>query len=458
MTISDIVLKNGSSTLKNLYPLVKVLTKEDKASLAAKGYAPGFTAAEWPYDLPAEKIYYSNSLFPGTFYFDDGPVIPIVIDLHIVGSQRMKLQEISEEFCAFVKRTAAKLAAPTLEQVSSYLLSLDDGFRADVLEAYIRNSPPSPQLCDLFMAYYTMSDYGAGRYHPDTIRKLFSGRSAGQKQAVADALADYPDVVPVYRGEAEGSTSYRNAFSWSLDINTAFFFACRHGDKNHARIIRAKACKKDILAVSLDSREREIFLLPDSIFDAGVEKLIGPDSTLVMPPKYADVYAAGRRDIQRLYRSRRKEMKSGHDMIHSARVLFLACAIIQAGKLKLTVAELKQLSQAIVYHDIGRQNDAEDDGHGLAGRQIYEESRHDAVTAFLIEFHCRKDEDAYRHLQASGIKVKQRTWLLYQTLKDADALDRVRFGIYALDVNYLRLPISHKLVPLAVAAETGIQL
>lgn len=86
----------------------------------------------------------------------------------------------------------------------------------------------------------------------------------------------------------------------------------------------------------------------------------------------------------------KKETKSDNDMIHSARVLFLACAIIQAGKLKLTVAELKQLSQAIVYHDIGRNNDAEDDGHSLTSRQIYGDSRHDAVTAFLIEFHVGK--------------------------------------------------------------------
>lgn len=63
-------------------------------------------------------------------------------------------------------------------------------------------------------------------------------------EAVVDDLADYPDALPIYRGEAEGSTSYRNAFSWSLDINTAFFFACRHRDKNHARIIRAKTRKK----------------------------------------------------------------------------------------------------------------------------------------------------------------------------------------------------------------------
>lgn len=115
-----------------------------------------------------------------------------------------------------MKKTAARLAAPILEQSLSCLLSLDDGFRADVLEAYIRNSTPSPQLCDLFMTYYTMNDYGAGRYPPDTIRKLFSGRSAGQKQAVEDTLANYPDVVSVYRGEAEGSTYFSFLIPFSM--------------------------------------------------------------------------------------------------------------------------------------------------------------------------------------------------------------------------------------------------
>ena len=32
------------------------------------------------------------------------------------------------------------------------------------------------------------------------------------------------------------------------------------------------------------------------------------------------------------------------------------------------------------------------------------------------------------------------------------------FGIYDLDVNQLRLPISHKLVPLAVTAVAGIKI
>lgn len=78
---------------------------------------------------------------------------------------------------------------------------------------------------------------------------------------------------------------------------------------------------------------------------------------------------------------------------------------------------------------------------------------------FLIEYHCLNDTLAEEYLQSADIiRAKKRTWLLYQILKDADALDRVRFGIYDLDVYQLRLPISHKLVPLAVTAVIGIKI
>lgn len=81
------------------------------------------------------------------------------------------------------------------------------------------------------------------------------------------------------------------------------------------------------------------------------------------------------------------------------------------------------------------------------------------AVSFLIEYHCLDDKLAEEYLKTTDtIRARKRTWFLYQILKDADALDRVRFGIYDLDVNHLRLPISHKLVPLAVTAVTGIKL
>ena len=100
--------------------------------------------------------------------------------------------------------------------------------------------------------------------------------------------------------------------------------------------------------------------------------------------------------------------------------------------------------------------------HGKAGREIYKKtagSSADPAVCFLIKYHCLDDKLAEEYLKSTDtIRARKRTWLLYQILKDADALDRVRFGIYDLDVNQLRLPISHKLVPLAVTAVTGIRI
>ena len=323
---------------------------------------------------------------------------------------------------------------------------------------------------------YTITDYSAGVYDADLLRKLISSRSGKQIHTINNALAVYPEELTVYRGEAEGSTDYRKAISWSLDINTAFFFACRQGDQNHARIIRAKIHRKDILALNLDSREKEVLAIPGTPYDITTEQLIGPDSPSVYPLKYLDQYAIVRERIRPLYKRKKGsgvqesndreggtgQRHSDHSRLHSAQVLFLALTIIQAGRIKLNPVELSQLLTAIVFHDIGRTNDNVDHHRGKASREVYEKTAgksSDPVVSFLIEYHCLDDKLAEEYLKTiDTIRAKKRTWLLYQILKDADALDRVRFGIYDLDVNQLRLPISHKLVPLAVTAVAGIKI
>ena len=462
LTVSDVLLKNGTARLEDFYPLTEVRTASDKEKLLSQGYNPGYTVSEWPYHLPADKIYYSRHLIPSTYYYDlDNRVIPIALCLNIYGTERLPVIKDTSQFCKYILDFAASLQTPDKNKIFSYLFNQDDGIRSELLAEYIRRSAPSPDLYDLFLRLYTITDYRAGVYGTDLLQKLASGRSDEQIDRMNSVLADYPEELPIYRGEAESSTDYRQAFSWSLDINTAFFFACRHGDQNHARIIRARIHKKDIIALNLDSREKEIIAVPGVPFEVTVERLIGPDSPLVMPPRYLDEYRKGIEQIRRLYKLHRKNGR-GHGQLHSARVLFLALAIIQAGKIKLELRELTQLSTAIVFHDIGRKNDRMDDGHGKAGREVYEKnarSSADPAVCFLIEYHCLDDKLAEEYLKSTDtIRARKRTWLLYQILKDADALDRVRFGIYDLDVNQLRLPISHKLVPLAVTAVTGIKL
>ena len=462
LTVSDILLKNGTARLEDFYPLTKVKTASDKEALLSQGYHPGYTVSEWPYALPVDKIYYSKHLIPSTYYYDpDNEAIPIALCLNIYGTERIPIIPNSDQFCKYILDFAASLQNPDKDKIFSYLYNQDDGIRSQLLAEYIRRSDPSPELYDLFLMLYTITDYSAGVYDADLLRKLASSRSSEQLHTINDALVAYPKELTIYRGEAEGSTNYRKAISWSLDINTAFFFACRQGDQNHARIVQGKIHRGDVLALNLDSREKEVLAIPGTPYDVITERLIGPDSPLVMPFRHLDEYRKGVEQIQRLYKLHQRG-GTGHGKLHTARVLFLALAIIQAGKVRLNRAELSQLTNAIVFHDIGRKNDRVDDGHGKASQEIYEKnagSSADPTVCFLIEYHCLDDKLAEEYLKTTDtIRARKRTWFLYQILKDADALDRVRFGIYDLDVNQLRLPISHKLVPLAVTTVTGIKI
>lgn len=328
-TISDILLQNGTASLKGFYPLTEVKTKTDKKSLVAKGYAPGYTVFEWPYHLPADKIYYNRQLFPCTYYYNpDNAAIPIALNLNIYGTQRLLTIKDDNEFCTYILDYAESLKYPGKKNIFSYLLAQDDVLLSELLAEYIQRSDPSPDLYDLFLSFYTIIDYGAGAYDATLLQKLFSGRSDEQIQAVSAALSDFPEIISIYRGEVEGSTPYHKAFSWSTDINAAFFFACRHGDKDHARIIRAKVRKKDIMAAILDSKEKDVIVLPGMPFEVNKERLIGPSFPLVMPPRYLDEYVNGREEIRRLYKCHNKGVAVKHDMVHSARLLFLALSII----------------------------------------------------------------------------------------------------------------------------------
>lgn len=276
LTVSDILLENGTARLEDFYPLTKVKTASDKKKLLSQGYNPGYTVSEWPYALPVNKIYYSKHLIPSTYYYDpDNEAIPIALCLNIYGTERIPIIPDSDQFCEYILDFAASLQNPDKDKIFSYLYNQDDGIRSQLLAEYIRRSSPSPELFDLFQMLYTVTDYNAGEYGTDLLQKLAFCRSDAQIQKIHNALADYPEELIVYRGEAEGSTNYRKAISWSLDINTAFFFACRHGDQNHARIIRARIHKQDVIAVNLDSREKEIIAVPGVPIKVTVERLIG---------------------------------------------------------------------------------------------------------------------------------------------------------------------------------------
>lgn len=136
-----------------------------------------------------------------------------------------------------------------------------------------------------------------------------------------------------------------------------------------------------------------------------------------------------------------------HSRNHTERVLTLA--LLLAEESDLSVQEKEILYRSVVYHDAGRINDAIDPDHGWGGYIEYiKKFAINDVAEFLIVFHCKSDSVAKKFLDAKDLSMpKERVWLMYQILKDADALDRIRFG--GLDTRYLRLKKSHEFIEIA---------
>lgn len=135
-----------------------------------------------------------------------------------------------------------------------------------------------------------------------------------------------------------------------------------------------------------------------------------------------------------------------HGVRHVKRVLYLAEKI--SANYDLTEKEEKILALSVCYHDIGRWHNDVDPEHGklsaikmtelglLDGEDL--DSAEKELVCRLIVCHCLRDD---------SFNGTPREELLFQMLKDADGLDRVR--IFDLDPHYLRLDASKGLVDLA---------
>lgn len=121
---------------------------------------------------------------------------------------------------------------------------------------------------------------------------------------------------------------------------------------------------------------------------------------------------------------------------------------------KINIEDFKILLESILYHDIGRINDIDDEYHGYnATKEIiflkekYNDNDYKMICS-IITGHCIDDE-LYENV-ASYFNIKNTTKYLklLSIIKDADALDRVREYPY-IDIKYLRTNSAKKLVPFA---------
>lgn len=83
-------------------------------------------------------------------------------------------------------------------------------------------------------------------------------------------LSELPDGVLIYRGVR--SENYKYGLSWTLDVNTAKWFASRF-DTNTQIVYKAVIQKEDILAYISDRGEKEIIINPVALRKYDIEEV-----------------------------------------------------------------------------------------------------------------------------------------------------------------------------------------
>lgn len=418
-----------------------IQTEADKSRYLADGYYLAHTVAEITDKLPGIDVnclHYSKSMSLGCFYYNPETLAVCNTHLELLSTDPNAFctAEKLQNMIAFAEKQAVE------KNFMPFQLVLPDRMKLEYYGKVFQKFGAISGLYQQFMDIYQVSDYGFNGIDIETVNGIISYKTEEEHQATAEMLKDFPEVLTIYRGGNSASADYRKAYSWTLDINVANFFACRRGSDD-GYIAVATINKSDVIEYFGDARsEEEVLVHPEKLTITTVIPIYGMLLLEEVIPKVNSIYQEYRYMLSRLKFTRDSEE---HGKLHSLRVLMLTQII--AEQLELPRSERLILAEAAVFHDTRRRHDGVDTEHGLAASHYAAQCGANAYVKFLCKYHCLPDKKGYAEIERNDKLRKSRevATRLLNIFKDADALDRVRFSIRDLDVHQLRLPVSKEL-------------
>lgn len=441
MNISEVILNVKALGFDTVIYQSDIKTEEDVKTYREKGYMVELTEEQFKEKFPVDPscVAYSPSISHGSFYFNRDTLAALPLHLEFL---MMGMGDYKEQLPIVVRERENEVAQ---DDYLGSISSLSDSMKIEYFNLLIeKKGSRVKNLYDLFFSVYTSSDFGFKGITPENFELIVSTKTKKDKLKTQKQLKDLPETLTIYRGEGSHSTATNKAYSWTLDINMANFFACRLG-MEEAQIITARVNKDKVIDCFIkDSNEQEIIVKPSDVEIVGIQTLRGLGELEAIFPAVIETYKDYR---EKLYTLDFAQDSSVHGKEHTARVLLLS--LILSELLNLSQSDRKLLSTAAIYHDTKRVNDNVDIEHGYHSSQYYQShiQKPDPTVSFLIEYHCRPDDEGFEEIKRNRVLSKNRTksQLLFNLFKDADALDRVRFGLLDLDLNQLRLPESKSL-------------
>ncbi|APH20894.1 hypothetical protein [Clostridium botulinum] len=130
------------------------------------------------------------------------------------------------------------------------------------------NDIPDEQKYKVFKNIYTSSEYGFNNLSREFLEEIFEYNEVNKNWFDKD-------IITIYRGEGDMSTPYDEAYSWTIDIDVAKWFAERFNDNGkvyNGKVYKGYIRQEDILDYIEDRNEKEILVFPEDVFD--VEQIL----------------------------------------------------------------------------------------------------------------------------------------------------------------------------------------
>ena len=437
MNLDELLLNIKAVNFDSLVRQSDIQTDEDKKRYLENGYYFVLTEKEFEEKFRADSkcVWYMPSISQTSIYFNKDTLAVSLFPMDCLVYGMLD----AEGFYRVIEERESEV---TNKEFQDSISCLPDAMRLEYFTKLVEKyGSDIPDLYNLFIRNYVSSDYGFGNIDSNTLSVILNSKTEKDVKKTEEKLKVLPDKIKIYRGGNSASTPYDKAYSWTLDINVANFFACRRGT-GEGYIVEGEISKSDVVEVL--TNEKEVLVKPKDVHVLSKLNIKGMDYLKEVLPEIAPMYHKYLNQMEKLTF---EKSLSGHGYKHEARVLLLALTI--ARHLELSSSDKKILSTAAIYHDTRRVHDESDELHGKASREYYHGNvkNPDPIIEFLCEYHCLPDEDGYREIMNNRqlSKNRNKSKLLIDIFKDADALDRVRFGLNDLDMNQLRLPISKEL-------------
>ena len=477
---------NQQNTLDTMIPLSDIVDEKKKKEYEEQGYMAGYTAEAWskefPHIDPKFVLCPRTVLFPASLVYYD-PEHFICFDMHIYAGGMMLPPTHGKEEKTFADMLDDRIGAGMKDYENKEYRKLlmpmaseeSGNIAIHILRNMLEREEPSPELYRAFLSIYTLCNCGAHLLGTTALERLRECKSEEQKEETNKSLSQFEgDSLTVYRGEASESTPHQEACSWTTDINKAYFFASWRSAEE-SRVLTGKVSKADVIDYIDDRNEHEVLVVPGTVKRVRQQRCAEWD--MVQKVVAAEMFDKSHKfPKESLIRNIMSELNdvygdtdvADHDKTHSLRVAILANymfrmdVLLEAedskAKFQAACQVLADLSRAIVYHDAGRDDNTPNAEHGAVGYERFKKAHGENPTVrFLTTYHCRQDEEARAYWEKNFTgKNAETVWKAFCILKDADALDRVRFGNLSgdyVDVSMLRsdtaktlLPVAHQLV------------